>query len=500
MRDIEQATFKRGTSVEVLMQAAGARVAELVARLAAGRPVLVLAGPGNNGGDGAVAAHVLAERGFHVSLYTFKRGQVEPFAGAVIRDDEDPSREKLRALCSDAGAVVDALLGTGQNRPPDPPLSSILAAVRDSRASDSVAIAVDVPTGVDADTGAVLGMCFDADRTICMAAAKLGVVTYPGAAHTGIVTVADIGIPQDLLEAIRVWQPEPSDIAKLLPTRSEESNKGSSGRLEVIAGSRDFSGAPVMCSMAAYRAGAGLVEIATPQSVHPTVAAHVVEPVFRPLPEADGSLNREALEPVSVALEKAKACVAGPGLGLTDGTVDFVRGLLHLTSERHIPCLIDADGLNSVSKIDQWWPIASDLVLTPHPGEMSRLTRISIEEIQQDRLGVAREHAEKWQCVVVLKGAGTVVAAPDGEAVINPTGGPNLATAGTGDVLSGIIGAMLVQGLSPFHAAVCGVYLHGHAGDLLRSELGDIGTLASDLVDALPDARLSILEQAEVTT
>jgi NAD(P)H-hydrate epimerase len=333
-----------------------------------------------------------------------------------------------------------------------------------------------------------------------MGAAKLGVVTYPGAAHAGMVTVADIGIPQDLLEDVRVWRPEPPDIATLLPTRSQESNKGSSGRLEVIAGSRDFSGAPVMCSMAAYRAGAGLVEIATPGSVQPTVAAHVLEPVFRPLPETDGSVNREALEPADAGLAKAKGCVVGPGLGLTDGTIEFMQELLHLIKERHVPCVVDADGLNALSKTDDWWQAGGELVLTPHPGEMSRLTHVSIEEIQQDRMGIAREHAGKWQCVVVLKGAGTVVAAPDGEAVINPTGGPNLATAGTGDVLSGIIGAMLVQGLTPFHAAVCGVYLHGHAGDLLRSELGDIGTLAGDLVDALPDARLSILEQAEVTT
>ncbi|HCG01050.1 MAG TPA: bifunctional ADP-dependent NAD(P)H-hydrate dehydratase/NAD(P)H-hydrate epimerase [Chloroflexi bacterium] len=499
MRDLEQASFKRGITVDDLMQRAGAAVAEAASAL--GRPVLVLVGPGNNGGDGVAAAQALHESGLEASLYTFKRDREEPFAGTVFSADEDPARDILRSVCSSSGVFVDALLGTGQNRPPDEDLSSILTVVNESRGTATLRIAVDVPTGIDADSGEVLGICFEADRTICMAAAKLGVVSYPGAAHAGEVTVANIGIPEDLLEEIRVSTPEPSDISGLLPVRDPDSNKGSSGRLELIAGSRDFSGAPVMCSMAAYRAGAGLVEIATPRSVHHIVAAHVVEPVFRPLAEVDGSVGSDALDSVEDAFSKAKACVVGPGLGLTDATVSFMRGLLALIKKREIPCLIDADGLNALAKIDRWWELGTNnLVLTPHPGEMSRLAGRSIREIQQDRLSTAREHAEKWNATVVLKGAGTVIASPAGEAVINSTGGPNLATAGTGDVLSGVIGALLVQGLSPFHASVCGVYLHGRAGDLLRAEIGDIGTLASDLIDALPEARLSILEQAEVTT
>jgi NAD(P)H-hydrate epimerase len=250
--------------------------------------------------------------------------------------------------------------------------------------------------------------------------------------------------------------------------------------------------------MSAYRVGAGLVEIATPSSAHPIVAAHVLEPVFRPLPEVDGRVAEDALEQVKAGLDKAKACVVGPGLGLAPSTVTFIGALLKALQEKGIPAVIDADGLNALSELRNWWTTKCRLVLTPHPGEMSRLTGLSIQEIQQDRLGIAMQCAARWDTVVVLKGAGTVIASPDGRAVINSTGGPNLGTAGTGDVLSGIIGGLLTQGLPPFDAAVCGVYLHGHAGDLLQREHGEIGTIASDLIDILPKARRSILEEAEV--
>jgi NAD(P)H-hydrate epimerase len=228
------------------------------------------------------------------------------------------------------------------------------------------------------------------------------------------------------------------------------------------------------------------------------VAAHVVEPVFLPLPESGGSVTEDALPVVRAALGKSKACVAGPGLGLTSHTVEFMRGLIPMLAEQEVAAVLDADALNAVSQIDGWYRHAGRVVITPHPGEMSRLTGLSIAEIQADRLGVARRHAASWGLVVVLKGAGTVVAAPDGRASINPTGGPNLATAGTGDVLSGIISGLLAQGMSLYDAAVCGVYLHGKAGDLLRDEWGNVGTIAGDLVDVLPDARIAILQESEV--
>lgn len=497
MRTIERAALAGGITVDNLMQRAADAIVEAVRDASAGGSALILAGPGNNGGDGVVAAAKLNDMGIPVTAYTFHRENTQPFTGDTVRAEDDEACEQLRHKLQRADVIVDAVLGIGQNRQPDNGLRRILEAVHAGKPDTSTSIAVDIPTGVNADSGAVPGAVFQADTTICMGFAKLGTLTYPGAAYCGKVQVADIGLPPDSGENIPVTTPLPRDIAKLLPGRDPASNKGSSGRLEVVSGSRDFSGAPVLCSMAAYRVGAGLVEIALPESTHPIVAAHVLEPVFRPLPEEDGKVAPAAADAVNEGLEKAKACVAGPGLGLSQSTVAFIDRLLHLLAEARLPGVIDADGLNALSSIDRWWEVEANLVVTPHPGEMSRLTGISIADIQQDRLHVALSHAARWRKVVVLKGAGTVIASPEGDAVINSTGGPNLATAGTGDVLTGVIGGLLTQGLPPFDAAVSGVYLHGRAGDLLRDELGDVGTVAGDLIDTLPQARLSILQEAQ---
>lgn len=265
----------------------------------------------------------------------------------------------------------------------------------------------------------------------------------------------------------------------------------------VIGGSHNYMGAPALVSVAAYRAGAGLIEAAVPRLVQQSVAAHVLEAVFRPLPEADGRISEDALSDVLAGLALAKAVVYGPGMGLSEETVAVTGRFLAMLEKEGKPTLIDADGLNALAHLPEWWSVRADLILTPHPGEMARLTGLSVQQVQSDRPSIARRHAAKWKKIVVLKGAATVVAAPDGTAAINPTGGPNLATAGTGDVLSGIIGGLLAQGCAPFDAAVTGTYLHGRAGDLLRAELGDAGTLAGDLVAKLPIARLAILNRFE---
>ncbi|HEX6506629.1 MAG TPA: NAD(P)H-hydrate dehydratase, partial [Chloroflexota bacterium] len=271
-----------------------------------------------------------------------------------------------------------------------------------------------------------------------------------------------------------------------------------SGRLLAVSGSRDFTGAPAMVSLAAYRAGAGLVEVALPASIQLAVAAHALEPIYLPLPTVDGKLGHSALEDIASALEKARSLALGPGMGLSESTIELVAGVLDLLrDEKKIGAVVDADGLNALAHIDQWHHGLGDVVVTPHPGEMSRLTGLSIAEVQADRLAVARRFASKWDVVVVLKGARTIVAAPDGRAAINSSGGPNLATAGTGDVLSGIIGGLLAQSVGAWDAARCGVYLHGRAGDLLRAELGDAGTLAGDLLAMIPVARQSILDAQE---
>jgi NAD(P)H-hydrate epimerase len=298
-----------------------------------------------------------------------------------------------------------------------------------------------------------------------------------------------------------VHVPEVGDIGKLLPARGSNTNKGSFGRVLFVGGSRDFLGAPALSSIAAYRAGAGLVEVATLPSVQQNVAAHALEPIFAPLPEEDGRISPGAEPHIRDRLQQASALVYGPGMGLSESTVRLTHHILSMVGRAKLRgAVIDADGLNALAQIDRWWEVEAPLVLTPHPGEMGRLTGLSVPEVQRDRVRLAQGKAREWGKVVVLKGAGTVVASPSGTVAINLTGGPNLASAGTGDVLSGIIGGLLAQGCPPWEAAVAGVYLHGRAGDELREKYGDAGTLAGDLLPVIPLVRRSILEEAEEST
>jgi len=497
MRSIEKEMVARGTGLNVLMERAGRAAGELAARLAGGGQVLILAGPGNNGGDGIVAARYLLERGHPVAVYTFHRADTDGFRGVVLAAEEDGDQVWLMGLLQTSAVIVDALLGIGQSRPPEGVLAGILRTMN-GRGARATRVAVDIPTGVDADSGAVQGEAFRADVTLCMGFAKRGVALHPGAAYAGRIEVATIGMPDELAHDVQVSVPGDEDIVQRLPTRPAESNKGTYGRLVVVGGSRDYLGAPALCALGAYRVGAGLVELAVPTSVQESVAAHLLEAIFSPLPEEDGRISGKALPVISHLLERASACVFGPGMGLSPVTQELTRAVLlelgHATIRGGV---VDADALNALAKQPEWWSVDAPLVLTPHPGEMSRLTGREIKEIQADRLGCATQCARMWGKVVVLKGSGTVVASPGGEAVINPTGGPNLATAGSGDVLSGIIGGLMAQGCSPYDAAVAGVYLHGRSGDMLLREHGDAGTIASDLAAVLPRARQSVLRESE---
>jgi NAD(P)H-hydrate epimerase len=495
MRAIEQGAVERGISLEILMDRAGRAVAARAGELCDERAILLLVGPGNNGGDGLVAARRLEREGRAVTVYAFHRPEVPDFAGRVVTAESDPNRAELASLVAQSSVVVDALLGIGQSRPPDESLASILQCANGNRVQAAHAIAVDMATGVNADTGTVPGQAFRATETLAMGYLKCGNVLYPGAEYAGHARVIDIGVPDDLAGQVRVSAHTVAEIARLLPRRGLDSNKGTYGRLLLVGGCHTFLGAPAMSALAAYRAGAGLVEIATTRFVQQSVAAHALEPVFLPLPEAGGYLASESVDAIAGALGRATALVFGPGMGLTDGTVEVTREVLSALPGTGIRgAVVDADGLNALAKLPDWWKTEAPLILTPHPGEMGRLTGLSTNRVQADRLAVARRYAFEWGKVVVLKGAGTVVASPSGDAAINLTGGPNLATAGTGDVLSGTIGGLVAQGCQPFVAAVAGVYLHGRAGDILRAEHGDAGTIASDLVSALPGARQSILQ------
>ena len=326
----------------------------------------MLVGPGNNGSDGLVAAEELRHAHRQVHIYTYRREVGEAFDGIVTRSEDDGDRSELRRLIERAGLVIDALLGTGKSRPMSEDLASIVAEV--NRAHGVRVLAVDVPTGVNADTGAVREQAIRADLTLCMGFAKLGLYQYPGAAHSGVVEVADIGLLDEPAEQVRTVLADAVTVASLLPERDPNGSKGSSGSALFVGGSRDLCGAPAMASMAAYRSGAGLLRIAVSRAVQPIVAGHATEPVFLILAEKDGRIAAAAYDDIAQALRKAKALIFGPGMGLSEETIELTRRTLESLQSVRVPSVIDADGLNALSKIESWWEASRSCSHHPAPG------------------------------------------------------------------------------------------------------------------------------------
>jgi NAD(P)H-hydrate epimerase len=489
MRAAERRFAERGGDLGRLMELAGTAVAE---RVTPGRGVLILAGPGNNGGDALVCARQLRDGGNRAVVVPYKREVDEGLAVLAGSDDKSLIQE-IRAELGQCDAVVDGLLGTGPRRAIEGILAEILDTV--NRAPVAQRIAIDIPTGIDADTGQVDGPAFRATLTVTLGMAKRGLWSFPGAEYAGRVEIVDLGLSEFVGEVTTFVTTE-DDVASMLPTRSPDSNKGKNGRVLVVAGSRDFSGAPALVASAAYRAGAGLVEMAVASRVQDVVAGAILEPIFAHLENSIDHLTEDEVPLISAQVEKAKAFVVGPGLGSHSSTVNFVRQFLQRQADSTIPGVLDADGLNAIAAWESWWDhVPRELVLTPHPGEMARLMDTDVPKIQRNRFEAARSMSLKWGVVVVLKGAHTIVADPSGTTAVNTTGGPNLATAGTGDVLSGTIGGLLAQGMSPREAAIAGVWIHGAAGDSVRDSLGDAGTIASDLTPYIPVERLRITQR-----
>ena len=502
MREAERRTTEEfGVSTLLLMENAGAAVADVVAATAPeGCRIVVLCGTGNNGGDGFVAARHLAGAGYDVAV--FLAGSPE----AVSPDARMNLTAWLRIgglkmLPADSGALsealsgaavaVDAVLGTGLKGAVKGPA---LAAVQMLNRFDGEIIAVDVPSGIDSDTGAIPGEAVSADQTVCLGALKVGVVVYPAAACCGDVALVDIGMPPELFGDAAAWLLEESDAAGLLPDRPEDAHKGAFGRVLVVGGSVGMSGAAALCGLSVLRSGAGLVKVAVPSSVRREVACYAPELLTLGLPEEDGALSADGLDQVLEEAARADAVAVGPGLSLAPGAADVVSGLRKNVSA---PMVIDADGLAAFAGDPAYCRGPASCVLTPHPGELARLTGAPVAEIQADRLGAARTTAERSGCVVVLKGAGTIIASPDGKAVINPTGNSGMATAGSGDVLAGLIAGLLAQGRPAWDAAVLGTYLHGLAGDMAASDIGERALLAGEIMDAVPEALQSLEESAE---
>ena len=500
MRQLEERAVAEGASLDSLMEAAGLAVARLTAQLldgVRGKRVLVLVGPGNNGGDGMVAARYLSDWGALVTLYmTSSRRREDKFEECrsrrvrVVEAKDDLDQWALSSYLPLTDLVLDAGLGIGQDGPLEGPLRDLFEMLRSvqERQRNLKFVAVDLPTGVNADTGAVDDACPRVDVTITLGRPKLGLFLFPAAAYVGRLEIVEIGLPQGADDDISLELADDSLVASLLPPRPLDSHKGTYGKLLVVAGSRSYVGAPVLASTAAYRSGAGLVTLAAPMSVYRLAAAQMAEPTYLPLDETpDGHLASTNAAAVRAALSGAEAAVLGPGLGQADAVREFVQRTLLVDPSPTVPVVLDADALNALAQTYGWWgQLKTPAVLTPHPGELARLLRCTIADVQQDRVATARRAAQEWNQVVVLKGAHTTVAAPDGSACISPFANPALASAGTGDVLAGVIGGLLAQGLRPYDAAVAGVHLHGSAGERVRAELGDAGLLASDLLPHLP--------------
>jgi ADP-dependent NAD(P)H-hydrate dehydratase / NAD(P)H-hydrate epimerase len=494
MRTLEEAAARAGRPPEALMEEAGLAVAQEVwINLGAmpERKAVVLVGPGNNGGDGLVAARHLHDMGTNVMVVLLaKRGEDDANLRQLVeRQVAVRDTVALDEALAGADVIVDAVLGTGRARPIEGALAAALDRVSHARSEGAGprVFAVDLPTGVDADTGAVDRHALRADVTVALGCSKVGLHTSPGAEYAGRVEVMDIGLPKDAIDALPTELLNPRWVRARLPSRPSGANKGTFGRVLVVAGSERYAGAARLAALGALRSGAGLATLACTPRVQSLVAPEASEVTYLPLAERGGAIASEAAVDVARARDSYDALLVGPGIGQGRGQEAFVRELLCSMTEDGPPAVIDADGLNNLAKLPRWWKrVRARCVLTPHPGEHARLTRRPVDEVQRDRLSAARDAAREWRQVVVLKGAYTVVAAPDGRAGLNPYANPALASAGTGDVLAGAIAGLLAQGLEPFDAACCGVYLHAAAAEGLRADTGDAGMLAGDLLPELP--------------
>jgi len=502
MRAIDEAAINEyGIPGMVLMENAGLRVLEAVDECAArDSRIVIICGRGNNGGDGFVVARHLHNRGADVQVLLLAeaagiRGDAEANFAIARRAGvpiiEAPSPRVLNRAAEDADILVDGILGTGAKGTVQSPA---LMAIRATQRCRGRIIAIDIPSGISGNDGSVLGTAVRADITVTFALPKIGLYTYPGRAYCGDIRIADIGIPRALLEdeRLRTNLTTLADARAMLPRRDPAAHKGDCGRVVILGGSPGLTGAPTLAAQGALRAGAGLVTVGCASSLNPILEVKLTEAMTRPLPETESATLGEASIGEALRLvESADAVVLGPGLGRERQAKYFTREIFCRCAK---PLVIDADALFALDlKLDR--PRGVPTLLTPHPGEMARLCGSSIQEVQRNRLGCARSVAKATGAVIVLKGAGTVIAAPDGEAWLNPTGSVALATGGTGDVLAGILGALLAGGSAPLAAAVTGVYYHGAAGDLAAERLSDRGVIAGDVADAVAEVLQSQRER-----
>ncbi|MCY4262455.1 MAG: NAD(P)H-hydrate dehydratase [Candidatus Dadabacteria bacterium] len=501
-REIDRRTIEEfGVPGVVLMENAGRAVASVILmEYPSARKIAVICGAGNNAGDGFVIARHLVSSGKEVSVHITEkkeryRGDAKTNLDSLleIKADVRELDEKLPRI-KDSEVIVDAVFGTGLTRKVEGFYDKLIKFIN---RQSSRRVSVDIPSGLDADTGQPLGTAVRADITVTFAPAKLGVCIHPGVDYSGKLFVADITIPKTL------WDHLPFELLTfqkcrgLIKTRSADSHKGTYGHLLVLAGSPGKSGAAVLCAEAALRAGSGLVTLGVPKSIFPVVEEKTTEVMSLSLKDSkDGTLHPDALKEVLRELEGRKSALAvGPGISISKSTEEFVEKVI---TRCEVPVILDADALNIISKnpaILRKTKVPA--IVTPHPGEMARLCGVSTKQVQEDRVGVAFRFSEKYGCYVVLKGARTVVSTPGGEVFINPTGNSAMATAGTGDVLTGIIGGLTAQGYDPLQSCMLGVFLHGQAADLLLKETGATGFTASEISRKIPASRNTVISSTE---
>ena len=519
MRNIDRETIKKyGIPAAVLMERAGLAVAVKIRELIGRKKVIVLAGGGNNGGDGLVVARNLFNWGWNVKVLLMTgKGRLSPDCLRqynIAKKFGVPVEFRTGLTTGDihGALIVDALLGTGINKPVTSPLSDVLTFLN---RSDVKVMSVDISSGISSDNGQIMGEAVRADYTVTFGLPKIGHLLHPGAEYAGDLFVEDIGFPESLLntEKLKTETIEPADAAMLLPERPAYSYKGDYGHVLIVAGSRGKTGAAMMTAKACLRAGAGMVTIGVPETLADIFQSRVTEEMVLPLPDTGkGMLSSHALDTIlGFVTEKIDSIGIGPGIGVSN---DTERLLSELVRRSPVPVVIDADGINSLSIVkgakDNLSSARSPLILTPHPGEMARLlaerektyqtsfaksaTGGNSRKIERDRINIASSFSKETGVCLVLKGAPTVISVPEGRIFINTTGNPGMATAGSGDVLTGILASLLGQGLASLSASILGVFLHGLAGDIAAEKKVMHSIIASDIMKMIPDAYRRLLK------
>ncbi|MBI5408523.1 MAG: NAD(P)H-hydrate dehydratase [Nitrospirae bacterium] len=531
LQEIDRVTIERyGISGAILMERAGLAVVSRTNDLFPDEKIIVLCGGGNNGGDGFVAARILHNQGRSVEVFLTARPEAlkgdakATYDAAVKFGVKIFSLDKFLTLNSNLSTpnsmIVDALLGAGLNKNVRHPLSEVIEKVNKLSAP---VMSIDIPSGISSDNGQIMGCAIKAKYTVSFGLPRMGHLLYPGAEYTGKLFIEDIGFPRKLLKsqkiAVNLLQKE--DMTSMLPQRPKYSHKGTYGHVLLLAGSRGKTGAALMAAKACLRSGAGLVTIGIPETLVNAFQSRVTEEMILPLPDkGNGTLSYKSIAAILELLKKRFDVLAiGPGLSPDDEIPDLV---IRLVTESDVPAVIDADGLNAMAgKTRILKRCRAPVILTPHVGEMARLlsqrsavsgqqselkknekrkTKNEIDNlklkahIEQDRINTAISFSKRTRTYLVLKGAPTVIAAPEGNAFINSTGNPGMATAGSGDVLTGMISAFLAQKLSPLNASILGVYMHGLAGDLAAEKKGMHSLTASDIIKEIPKAFKSIQE------